>query len=324
MAIPNASSGPVEEVIVPSLRDLTSDFKVFRALPSARRRMIGPFISLDHFGPTQLGAGSKLNISPHPHIGVSILTYLLAGEIIHRNSLGIVQSIRAGDANWMTAGRGIVHSERSPPEVDGGAAPLLGQQIWVALPRSDEERQPSFSHHPECDLPGLEADGVSLTVIAGEAFNERSPVPVHSDLMYVDVVLKPGARLTVPVQHIERAAFVVSGEIEVAGQDGVFREAQLVLFKPDAEIVLRAKGGAHAMLLGGEPFPEARYVYWNFVSSSKDRIRQAIDDWSRGCFPNIAEETESLPLPACMPGDDFIELVPSSVRTEQNSQWQHL
>jgi redox-sensitive bicupin YhaK (pirin superfamily) len=157
--------------------------------------------------------------------------------------------------------------------------------------------RPDFSNHAEGTLPGLEADGVSLTIVAGEAFGQRSPVPVYSDLMYVDVVLRPGARLQVPAQHIERAMFVVSGEIEVAGQTGTFGEPQLVVFKPGAEVVLQARGGAHLMLVGGEPFPEARHVYWNFVSSSKERIEQAGDDWRQGRFPEIAGETEFIPLP---------------------------
>lgn len=174
---------------------------------------------------------------------------------------------------------------------------MFGQQIWVALPKALEEMQPAFSNHAEDTLPGLEADGVSLTVVAGEAFGQRSPVPVYSDLMYVDIVLKPGARLQVPPQHIERAMFIVSGEIEVAGQIGTFGELQLVIFRPSAEVVLRTPGGAHLMLVGGEPFPEPRHVYWNFVSSSQDRIKQASDDWRQGRFAEIAGETEFIPLP---------------------------
>jgi redox-sensitive bicupin YhaK (pirin superfamily) len=165
------------------------------------------------------------------------------------------------------------------------------------LPKALEDMQPGFSHHADGTLPGLEADGVSLTVVAGEAFGQRAPVPVFSDLMYVDVVLSPGARLQVPAEHIERALFIVSGEIDIVGQSGTFGEAQLVIFKPDAEIVLRAPRGAHLMLVGGEPFAEPRHIYWNFVSSSKERIAQAKDDWRHGRFPEIAGETEFIPLP---------------------------
>jgi redox-sensitive bicupin YhaK (pirin superfamily) len=302
MTIPNASSDlPVERVILPALRDLADEFKVRRALPSAQRLMVGPFILLDHFGPMAFRVGAGLNVPPHPHTGTATLTYLLQGELFHRDSLGSAWAVRAGDVNWMTAGSGIVHLERSPTKACGGCGSLFGQQIWVALPRALEEQTPSFSHHDECDLPSLESEDASLTVLAGEAFGQRSPVPVHSDLMYVDVVLKPDARLAVPVEHLERAAFVLSGEVEAAGQ--TFAEGQLVIFSPGAQIVLHAKRGAHVMLLGGEPFPEPRHVYWNFVSSSQDRIRQAADDWRNERFPRIEGETDFVTLPSEVPHD---------------------
>jgi redox-sensitive bicupin YhaK (pirin superfamily) len=218
MTISNAPQDlRVERVILPSVRDLGHGFKVRRALPSAQRRMVGPFIFLDHFGPIVFRAGAGPNIRPHPHIGLSTLSYLLEGEIIHRDSAGSVATIRPGDVNWMTAGSGIVHSERAPAKTQAQGGTIFGQQIWVALPKSLEEMQPGFSQHAEDTLPDLEVSGVSLTVVAGKAFGQRSPVPVNTDLMYVDVVLKPGARLQVPPEHIERALFVVSGEIEVIG-----------------------------------------------------------------------------------------------------------
>lgn len=304
MNISSAFPGPaVEQAIVPALRNFTGDFKVRRALPTAQRLMVGPFILLDHLGPVALRAGAGLNVPPHPHIGVSTLTYLLEGELIHRDSLGTARAVRAGDVNWMTAGSGIVHSERSPAKTQIATGSLLGQQVWVALPKAVEEQTPSFSHHAECDLPSLESEGASLTVLAGEAFQQRSPVPVHSDLMYLDVVLKPGARLAVPTEHLERAAFVLAGEIEVAGQAGTFGAAQLVIFNPGAQIVLQGKGGAHVMLLGGEPFAEPRHIYWNFVSSSQDRLRQATEDWCNGRFPHIAGETEYISQPTETPHD---------------------
>jgi redox-sensitive bicupin YhaK (pirin superfamily) len=289
----------VEQVILPALRDLADEFKVRRALPAAQRLMVGPFILLDHFGPAALRVGGGLNVPPHPHIGAATLTYLLQGQLFHRDSLGTAWAVRAGDVNWMTAGSGIVHLERSLTNTPSGCNPLFGQQIWVALPRAHEEQTPSFSHHAECDLPSLESDGASLTVLAGEAFEQRSPVPVHSDLMYVDVVLKPDARLAVPIEHLERAAFVLAGEIEAAGQ--TFGKGQLVVFRPGVPIVLQAKLGAHVMLLGGEPFPEPRHVYWNFVSSSEDRIRQATEDWRNGRFPRIAGDTGDLIPPTEVP-----------------------
>jgi len=292
---------PVERVIIPSVRDLGDGFRVRRALPSALRRMVGPFIFLDHFGPIVFGPGAGANIRPHPHIGLSTLSYLLQGEIIHRDSVGNVQPIRAGDVNWMTAGNGIVHSERSPPTAQAQGGTLFGQQIWVALPKALEEMQPSFSHHAAGTLPEIEADGFSLAVIAGQAFGERSPVPVCSDLMYVDAVMKPGARLPVSTEYVERGMFVVSGEIEIAGQSETFSEAQFVVFRPGAEIVVRARGSAHLILVGGEPFPEPRHIYWNFVSTSKERIEQAKDDWRQDRFPKVAGETEFIPLPPDLP-----------------------
>src|SRR5215472_980381 len=207
----------VEHVILPPVRDLGDGFKVRRALPSAQRRTVGPFIFLDHFGPIVFRAGAGPEVRPHPHIGLSTLTYLLEGEMVHHDSAGNVQTIHPGDVNWMTAGSGIVHSERSPAKFQTQGGTMFGQQLWVALPRAQEEMEPGFAHHAQDSLPALEADGVSLTVVAGAAFGERSPVPVYSDLMYVDVVLKPGARLQVPREHIERAAFIVSGEVEVIG-----------------------------------------------------------------------------------------------------------
>jgi redox-sensitive bicupin YhaK (pirin superfamily) len=297
-AVPDAT---VEQVILPPARDLGDSFKVYRALPAVHRMMVGPFIFLDHFGPMEFRAGAAPNVRPHPHIGLSTLTYLLEGEMLHRDSAGNVETIRAGDANWMTAGSDIVHSKRSPAEVQARGGSMFGQQIRVALPRNLEEVQPGFSGHGGLTMPRLEDDGAVITVIAGEAFGRRSPVPVHSDLMYVEVALKPGARLLVPAEHIERALFVVAGKIEVDGQNGIFGQAQLVVFKPGAEIVVHARTGAHLMLVGGEPFGEPRHIYWNFVSSSMDRIEQAKDDWRRGHFPKIAGETEFIPLPPAPP-----------------------
>lgn len=289
----------VEQVILPALRDLADEFKVRRALPSAQRLMVGPFILLDHFGPIDSRVGGGLNVPPHPHVGSATLTYLLQGELFHRDSLGTAWTVRAGDVNWMTAGSGIVHLERSPIQTRGDGSSLLGQHVWVALPRALEEQAPSFSHHAECDLPSVESEGASLTVLAGAAFEQRSPAPVHSDLMYVDIVLKPNARLPVPIEYLERAAYVLAGEIAAGGQ--TFTAGQLMVFRPGTQIVLQAKRRAHVMLLGGEPFPEPRYVYWNFVSSSKERIRQAIEDWRNGRFARIAGETGGIIPPTEVP-----------------------
>ena len=197
MTISSAAQGTVEQLILPPVRDL-GGFKVRRALPSAQRQMVGPFIFLDHFGPVVFRAGAAPNVRPHPHIGLATLTYLLEGEIVHRDSLGSVEAIHPGDVNWMTAGSGIVHSERPPANVQAQGGSIFGQQIWVALPKAMEEMQPGFSNHRKGTLPRLDDNGVSTTVVAGDAFGQKAPIPVYSDLMYVDAVLKANARLQIP------------------------------------------------------------------------------------------------------------------------------
>lgn len=288
---------PVEQVILPKVHDLGDGFTVRRALPSAQRRMVGPFVFFDEMGPVTFRPGEGQDVRPHPHIGLSTLTYLYDGEILHRDHLGNVQPIRAGAVNWMTAGSGIVHSERTSPERRAAGGGLFGQQIWIALPCAAEETAPSFTHHPADTIPSTQGDGVTANLVAGSAFGLRSPVATFSDLMYVDVVLDDGARFQVPAEHAERAAFVVSGAISIAGQSGSFEESRLVVFAPGAEILVTAHGATRLMLLGGEPFPEQRWIWWNFVSSSKDRIEQAKADWREGRFPTIPGETEFIPLP---------------------------
>ena len=243
------SSTAVDQVVVPALRDLGDDFKVRRALPSLRQRTVGPFVFLDHFGPTQFGpakAGERggIQVRPHPHIGLSTLTYLRQGQIVHRDSLGSEQTIEAGDVNWMTAGRGIVHSERSPATAQASGGQLFGQQIWVALPTEHEETAPSFSHHPAAALPGGEDDGVKFNVVAGTSLGLRSPVPTYSDLMCVNLVMRAGARFKLPPEHLERAALLVSGGVQVEGEDGEYDDGRLIVFRPGAEIVLRATQAA--------------------------------------------------------------------------------
>jgi redox-sensitive bicupin YhaK (pirin superfamily) len=302
MTPPIATQGlPVETVILPPVRDVAG-LKVRRALPSAHRRMVGPFIFLDHTGPMAFGPGEGPGIAPHPHIGLSTLTYLLKGEMIHRDSAGHVETLRPRDVNWMTAGRGIAHSERSPDTVQAKGGSFLGQQIWVALPRAAEEMSPTFAHHPERALPLLEAGGVAVTVVAGEAYGKRSPVRTYSDLMFLSICLEPGARLQLPSDHVERAAYVISGEVEVVGQSGAFGDTQLIVFRPGAEVVLKCPRGARLTLLGGEPFPEPRHIFWNFVSSTKERIEQAKDEWRSGRFPKIPGETDFVSLPPDPPG----------------------
>ncbi len=297
MSIPGkGGSGHIEEIILPNVRDL-GGFKVRRALPSVQRRMVGPFIFFDQMGPVMFGAGEAEDVRPHPHIGLSTLTYLFDGEMIHRDSAGHKETIRAGEVNWMTAGNGIVHSERFPAAVHRAGGSLFGTQIWVALPKASEEIAPLFSHHDKAALPVLSDTGVKMTLVAGNGFGARSPVPVYSDLMYADVHLEAGARFKAPADHIERAAYVISGGVGIEGQEGFFPPNQLVVFKPGTEVVLAAAEPTRLVLIGGEPFPEKRHIYWNFVSSSKERIEAAKADWRARRFPEIAGETEFIPLP---------------------------
>jgi redox-sensitive bicupin YhaK (pirin superfamily) len=291
----------VEQVLLPAVRDIGDGFEVRRALPSAHRRMVGPFIFLDSFGPVAFRAGEGVDTRPHPHIGLATLTYLIDGELLHRDSEGYVQPIHPGEVNVMTAGRGIVHSERSSDTVRSTGGTVFGFQSWVALPTGHEETTPGFQHVDAGELPHIEGEGINLRLIAGTLHGRRAPTRAYSDLFNADVSLRDGARLRIEAEHVERAVYVVSGEIEIAGQTGGFGKDRLVVFKPGAEIVLRAVGATRLMLLGGEPLPEKRYIYWNFVSSRKERIEQAAQDWRDRQFPGVPGETEFIPLPASPP-----------------------
>jgi redox-sensitive bicupin YhaK (pirin superfamily) len=295
MTLPSHNSS-IEKILLPAVRDL-GDFQVRRALPSAQRRMVGPFIFLDSFGPVVFGPGSGVDTRPHPHIGLATLTYLLEGELVHRDSARHVQTIRAGEVNLMTAGRGIVHSERSGEEARAATSSMFGFQAWLALPSELEEAESGFQHVAAHDLPHEEEGGVSLHLLAGSIEGLRSPTRIFSDTLYADVVIAPGARFRVPAQHVERAAYVVEGDISVVAQDGQFGKDQLVLFKPGAEVLLTSAHGARLMILGGEPLEGQRHIYWNFVSSRAERIDQACDDWLHGRFPGVPGETEFIPLP---------------------------
>ncbi|WP_119681260.1 pirin family protein [Indioceanicola profundi] len=297
MTLRSTDISGVDLVILPPVRDLGDGFSVRRALPSAHRRMVGPFIFFDQMGPAVFSDGDGLDVRPHPHIGLATVTYLLEGEIFHRDSVGSIQPIRPGEVNWMTAGSGIVHSERTGPDARANGGPLFGLQTWVALPTAHEETAPAFAHHKAAEIPFTEADGVRLTLIAGTLDGLRSPVRTFSDMVYADIILADEARYQVRPEHVERAVYVVEGNVEVAGQAGGFTTGELVILKPEAEIVLKAKGGARIMLVGGEPFPEKRHIYWNFVSSSLERIEQAKRDWRDRNFPPVPEEDEFIPLP---------------------------
>lgn len=291
----DACAAAIETTISPKTRDLGGGFTVRRVLPAMQRRTVGPFVFFDQMGPLVLESGGGLDVRPHPHIGLATVTYLFAGEIIHRDSLGTVQAIRPGDVNWMIAGRGITHSERSPAEARLGGAPLSGIQLWVALPRTHEETEPAFAHHGVASLPLLEGDGARLRVIAGRLSGAISPVATLSDLFYADLSLAAGASFALAPEHEERAAYPIEGEVEIAG--AVFGPGQLLAFRRGAEIVLRAVTKTRLLLLGGAPLDGQRHLWWNFVSSSSERLEQAKADWKAGRFPPVPGETELIPLP---------------------------
>lgn len=290
-------SPALETVILPRTSEITDGFKVRRALPSSRRRMVGPFIFLDQMGPEILRPGKALDVAPHPHIGLATVTYLFEGEAVHRDSLGVTQQIRPGDVNWMTAGRGIAHSERTPPELRGGGSRIFGIQSWVALPVRDEESAPSFAHYDERELPVIEGEGKRVRLIAGSLFGARSPVRTLSEMFYADVMLDAGARIAVPVDHEERALYIVQGSLELDG--GSFNEGELLVLTPGAEVTVAARADASTrlLLLGGAAMDGPRHIWWNFVSSSRERIEQAKADWRAGRFAPVPDETEFIPLP---------------------------
>ena len=296
MTLRSSSAPGIEMTIIPPVRDLGDGFKVRRALPSAHRRMVGPFIFFDQMGEVVFTAGTGLDVRPHPHIGLSTVTYLLQGEILHRDSLGSVQAIRPGEVNWMTAGRGIVHSERTAPDTRARGHKLFGVQVWVALPKSHEEVAPGFTHYTSDQLPTAEADGVKVTAIAGTCDALKSPVATYSDMIYADLVMQDGARYCVAPEHTERALYVIQGTV-TTHEGGTFETNDLIVLKPGAEVVIAAKGATRVMLIGGEPLGEDRHIFWNFVSSSKDRLEQAKADWRAERFPTVPEEHERIPLP---------------------------
>jgi redox-sensitive bicupin YhaK (pirin superfamily) len=285
----------IELVIDQRRRDL-GGFEVGRVLPYRGGRMIGPFIFFDHMGPAQFTAGfpRSVDVRPHPHIGLSTLSYLFDGEITHRDSTGALQPIRPGEVNWMTAGRGVTHSERFETlRAKGGC--MDGIQAWIALPLEAEETGPSFSHHAAGDLPAWEAEGVSARLIAGEGFGAKSPVRTYSPLVYVHWAMAAGARGEVPADYAQRAAYVARGSVEVDGQ--TFRTGQMIVFAQGETGVVKAAEPAIVMVLGGDPVGE-RFIEWNFVASSRERIEQAKADWRAGRMKlPVGDDQESIPLP---------------------------
>lgn len=293
----NLSKEPaVEMVVIPAARDL-GGFDVRRALPSPHRRSVGPFVFLDQMGPAVFAPGKGIDVRPHPHIGLATVTYLLEGSILHRDNLGNVEQITPGAVNWMTAGRGIVHSERTGLEARASDHPLFGLQMWVALPQHLEETDPAFFHYSADIIPEMEGDGVSARVVAGHFQNSVSPVETASPTFFVDFTLEAGATVVIPTDYVERALYVVEGEIVI---DGISHESgQLLVLAPGRKVDVRTRGRAHLMALGGEPLDGPRHLWWNFVSSRPDRIEQAKEDWRRDRFGvSVPEEHEFIPLPS--------------------------
>ena len=285
----------IELIVVPRSVDV-GHFAVCRALPHVKRRMVGPFIFFDHFGPAEFHAGQGIDVRPHPHIGLATVTFLFDGEIKHRDSLGTAAAIRPGEVNWMTAGRGIVHSERTAPDHRREGEPIHGLQCWVALPKDKEENEPGFSHHDSAALPLVSGDGKTVRVIAGSAYGERSPVDTLWDTLFVDVTLAAGAGLPIDAATEERAVYVVSGEVEIAGDR--FTAGRLLIFRPGDPITLTAPSDARLVLLGGAAMDGPRHIWWNFVSSRKERIEQAKTDWKLARFDSVpGDEKEFIPLP---------------------------
>src|SRR5689334_14561414 len=251
----------LEALLVPRTRDLGDGFEVRRALPAARKRAVGPFVFFDQMGPVALAPGKGLDVRPHPHIGLATVTYLFEGEILHRDSLGTVQPIRPGDVNWMTAGRGIAHSERTPPELRRSGSRISGIQLWVGLPSGDEETAPDFAHVPGAELPVMQDDRMRLRVILGDWEGARSPVATRSAMLYADAQLDTGTSLTVPAEYVERAAYIVEGAIEHDGK--TFGAGQLLVFRALADAEVTAQADARVLFLGGEPLDGPRFLWWN-------------------------------------------------------------
>ncbi len=307
------SCNAIEHVIVPRVHDIGA-FEVRRALPSSQKQMVGPFIFFDQMGPAEFLIGHGIDVRPHPHIGLATVTYLFEGEVWHRDSLGTSAPIRPGEVNLMHAGRGIVHSERETSATDlvtegkglahavgetggGSKRRLFGIQAWAALPRTHEEQAPQFAHHSADELPGIDGEGKRARVVIGAAYGAHSPVAFPHPAFYIDAALEPGATLPLDPDYEERAVYVAAGEIEIAGDR--FSEGRLLIFRPGDRISIRATTAARLILVGGAPMDGPRFIWWNFVSSSRDRIDAAKEDWRTGRFALVpGDEKEIIPLPA--------------------------
>lgn len=305
---PASGTNSIETLIIPRARDL-GGFAVRRALPSPKRQMVGPFIFFDQVGPADFIDAGGIDVRPHPHIGLGTVTYLYDGEFEHRDSIGTHQMIHPGEVNWMTAGRGVTHSERTSAATRKAPSKLFGIQTWIALPKDREDMDPQFEHHSAPALPVLTDAGTTARLILGSAYGETSPVTMHSETFYLDVTLEAGAHFPLPDNHEDRGVYVTQGSVEIAGD--VFAAGRMMIFRPGDKMTLRAgPQGARLMALGGATLTEQRYIWWNFVSSSKDRIEQAKADWTTADWEN-----GPFKLPA---GDDaeHIKIDPAMMRTK--------
>jgi redox-sensitive bicupin YhaK (pirin superfamily) len=290
------SCSALDLVIVPRVRDLGGGFNVRRALPHGRRQMVGPFIFFDHFGPVQFIAGQGMDVRPHPHIGLATVTYLFDGSILHRDSEGNIQEIMPGAMNLMTAGRGIAHSERTPDVSRKKGSSMLGLQSWIALPADEEEIAPSFQHFDAAVLPVVEDKGLKARVIAGQAFGAKASVAMVSDWFYVEVTAEAGTSVPLDANYEERAVYLVEGEVDIAGDK--FAAPQMLIFRPGDAITIKTTTKTRMMYLGGTAMEGPRHIWWNFVSSRKERIEAAKEDWKSGRFGPVPNETEFIPLPS--------------------------
>lgn len=286
---------PVADLLPPRTKDLGGGFMVRRLLPAFPRQAVGPFVFFDHFGPVNVRPTDNYDVRPHPHIGLATVTYLFEGAMLHRDSLGSVQRIEPGAINWMTAGRGIVHSERRPPDLADVVYATHGLQLWAALPRASEEVAPSFIHTAADATPAWGEPGVSLRLMIGEAFGRHSPVATFAPTLYLDITVAPGASFALPADSLERAIYSVDRPLVVDGTD--VPAHTLALLAPDAAASIRAPRGARCVVIGGAPLDGPRFIWWNFVSSSKDRIERAKEDWTAQRMGPIPGEHEFIPLP---------------------------
>ena len=282
-------------LINPHTNDLGGGFMVRRLLPSHPHKMVGPFIFFDHMGRADFAPGDGLDVRPHPHIGLATVTYLFEGSILHRDSLGTVQEIHPGDVNWMTAGAGIAHSERTPERLRNSGGALHGIQIWIALPKEHEKVEPSFEHHPAATLPTIAADGLNLRVIAGSAFGMTSPVTTFSPMFYCALEMEEGVRFELPAEYAQRAVYVAEGAISLDGEP--LAERHMAVLTGAQTLTIESQTRARVMLLGGEPIDGDRFIWWNFVASSKEAIQEAKGRWRAQEFGKVPDESDWIPLP---------------------------